>query len=53
MFWGMVALIIVVLVVCECISDCVTIKYKHRNTSCCDDCPYRDECLEVFESANR
>jgi hypothetical protein len=42
-----VALIIVVIIICECISDCV--KHKHRNTCCCDDCPYREECLEVFE----
>lgn len=38
-----VALIIVVIIICECISDCV----KHRNTCCCVDCPYRDECMEV------
>lgn len=50
MFWEMVALIIVVAIVCECISDCVTSKYKHQDTCCCEDCPYRDECLEVFEN---
>lgn len=49
MFLVMVALIIGVAIVCDCISNCVTIKYKHRDT-CCDDCPYRDECLEVLEN---
>ena len=48
MIWGIVALIIIVAIVCECISDCATSKYKY--TCCCDDCPYRDECLEVFEN---
>lgn len=47
MFWEMVALIIIVAIVCECISECVT--SKHKNTCCCDDCMYREECLGVYE----
>ena len=47
MFTLIVAVIIVgVAVVCDCISDCVRYRYKYQNT-CCDTCPYRDECLEV------
>lgn len=36
--------------ICECISDCVESKYKYQDTCCCDDCPYRGKCLEVFEN---
>jgi hypothetical protein len=36
MILGIVALIIGVAVVCECISDCVTSKYKHQYTCCCN-----------------
>ena len=48
MFWEMVAVIVLVTIVCECISKCVTIKYKHQSTCCCDDCMYREECLGVY-----
>lgn len=50
MFTLIVAVIIGVAIICECISDCVRYRYKYQNTCCCDTCPYRDECLEVFEN---
>lgn len=48
MLWEVIALIIGVAIVCECISKCVTIKYEHQSTCCCDDCMYREECWEVY-----
>lgn len=45
MILGIAVLIIgVAIVVCECVADCVTSKYKNQKNCCCDTCPYRKEC---------
>ena len=48
MFWILIALIIGVAIVCDCITECFRHRYKY-DTCCCKTCPYRDECLEVCE----
>ena len=41
MIWLYVTVFLVVLVICECIAECVKAKY---DTCCCKDCPYKNEC---------
>lgn len=47
MFWIVICTLCGLLIICECIQNCVDSKYKWQDTCCCDTCPYRDECLEV------
>ena len=47
MIWIAITIILVAVIICECITDCVTHKYKWQK-SCCDSCPMQNECWEAM-----
>ena len=47
MIWIAITTIVVAVIICECITDCVALKYKEQE-SCCDSCPMQNECWEVM-----
>lgn len=46
MMWIAIATIVVAAIICECITDCVSLEYKEQEC-CCDTCPMREECEAV------
>lgn len=47
MIWIAIAIIVSVTVICECITDCVTVEHKEQEC-CCDTCPMQNECWEAM-----
>lgn len=47
MMWIAIATIVVVVIICECITDCVSLKYKEQECWC-DSCPMQNECWEAM-----
>lgn len=50
MLWIAIGIILVVYIVCVCVSECVKYKYFWQDRKCeCDTCPMRYECKEMRE----